>query len=118
MIRSRKLDLIEGVIGGEPTRAQLRLVQRLEMQRRLGLPLLAATAAAGRRSRHGRLFDSLGDVAAADGESGHQTRHSFVNKAVYDALLLLLLLLFVVVVVRKRDACTPRTDSSTTGCVR
>ena len=30
---------------------------------------------------------SLGDVAAADGESGHQTRHFLVNKAVYDALL-------------------------------
>ena len=59
---------------------------RLQMQRRLGLPLLAATAAAGRRSRHGRLFDSLGDVAAADGESGHQTRHFLINKAVFDAL--------------------------------
>ena len=59
---------------------------RLQMQRRLGLPLLAATAAAGRRSRHGRLFDSLGDVAAADGESGHQTRHFLINKAIYDAL--------------------------------
>jgi hypothetical protein len=52
----------------------------------LGLPLLAATAAAGRLSRHGRLFDSLGDVAAADGEGGHQTRHFLVNRAIYDAL--------------------------------
>ena len=59
---------------------------RLQLQRRLGLPLLAATAAVGRRSRHGRLFDSLGDVAAADGESGHQTRHFLVNRAIFDAL--------------------------------
>ena len=57
-----------------------------ELQRRLGLPLLAATAAVGRRSRHGRLFDSLGDVAAADGESGHQTRHFLSNRAIYDSL--------------------------------
>ena len=59
---------------------------RLELQRRLGLPLLAATAAVGRRSRHGRLFDALGDVAAADGEGGHQTRHFLTNRAIYDAL--------------------------------
>ena len=39
-----------------------------------------------RRSRHGRLFDSLGDVAANDGESGHQTRHFLTNRAVFDAL--------------------------------
>ena len=59
---------------------------RLVLQRRLGLPLLAATAAIGRRSRHGRLFDSLGDVAAADGESGHQTRHFLTNRMIFDAL--------------------------------
>ena len=47
---------------------------------------LVATAAVGRRSRHGRLFDSLGDVAANDGESGHQTRHFLTNRAVFDAL--------------------------------
>ena len=55
-------------------------------QRRLGLPLLVATAAVGRRSRHGRLFDTLGDVAANDGESGHQTRHFLANHSIYDAL--------------------------------
>ena len=59
---------------------------RLVLQRRLGLPLLVATAAVGRRSRHGRLFDTLGDVAANDGESGHQTRHFLANHSIYDAL--------------------------------
>ena len=44
---------------------------RIALQRRLGLPLTAATAAAGgggggRRSRHGKLFDKYGDVATND----------------------------------------------------
>ena len=59
---------------------------RLETQRRLGLPLQAAVAAVGRRSRHGKLFDTLGDVAAADGEGGHQTRHFVINRAIFDVL--------------------------------
>ena len=59
---------------------------RLQTQRRLGLPLLAALAATGRRSRRGKLFDALGDVAAADGEAGHQTRHFIINRAVFDVL--------------------------------
>jgi len=46
----------------------------------------APTGAVGRRSRHGRLFYSLGDVGAADGESGHQTRHFLTNRAIYDSL--------------------------------
>ena len=46
------------------------------VQRRLGLPLLAAAAASGARlSRHGKAFDCYGDVAQNDGEEGHQTRH-------------------------------------------
>ena len=44
------------------------------MQRRLGLPLSAA-AAEGVVSRHDLEFDVFGDVAANDGEAGHQTRH-------------------------------------------
>ena len=60
---------------------------RLCLQRRLGLPLLAAAAAAGeRRSRSGKLFDALGDVAVNDGESGHQTRHFLINNALFDAM--------------------------------
>eukprot|EP00964_Phaeocystis_antarctica_P071759 scaffold43833_cov58-Phaeocystis_antarctica.AAC.1 len=64
---------------------------RIALQRRLGLPLTAATAAAGgggggRRSRHGKLFDKYGDVAQNDGESGHQTRHFLILNALYDAL--------------------------------
>ena len=54
---------------------------RIALQRRLGLPLTAATAAAGgggggRRSRHGKLFDKYGDVATNDGESGQRTPFS------------------------------------------
>ena len=58
------------------------------LQRRLGLPLLAAAAAAdgARRSRSGKLFDVLGDVAASDGEAGHATRHFLINTSIYDAL--------------------------------
>ena len=60
---------------------------RFAIQRRLGLPLLAAAAAGGGRlSRHGRRFDALGDVAQNDGEGGHQTRHFLVSLAIYDAL--------------------------------
>ena len=64
---------------------------RIALQRRLGLPLTAATAAAGgggggRRSRHGKLFDGYGDVAQNDGESGHQTRHFLILNALYDAM--------------------------------
>lgn len=59
---------------------------RVAVQRRLGLPLLEAAAAAGRRSRHGREFDVLGDVAQNDGKEGHATRHGLVLAAIYDAL--------------------------------
>ena len=60
---------------------------RIAIQRRLGLPLLAAASAAGegRRSRHGRVFDSMGDCAANDGEAGHGTRHFLILNALYDA---------------------------------
>ena len=51
---------------------------RVAVQRRLGLPLLEAAAAAGRRGRHGRLLDVLGDVAQNDGEEGHAARHHLV----------------------------------------
>jgi hypothetical protein len=47
---------------------------RIIVQRRLGLPLSAA-AAEGVVSRHDLEFDVFGDVAANDGEAGHQTRH-------------------------------------------
>ena len=59
---------------------------RVAVQRRLGLPLLEAAAAAGRRGRHGRLLDVLGDVAQNDGEEGHAARHHLVLAAIYDAL--------------------------------
>ena len=60
---------------------------RIAIQRRLGLPLVAAASAAGegRRSRHGRVFDSMGDCAANDGEAGHGTRHFLILNALYDA---------------------------------
>lgn len=59
---------------------------RIAFLRRLGLPLLAAAAAAGggRLSRHGRRFDAHGDVAQSDGEAGHATRHFLINNALYD----------------------------------
>ena len=61
---------------------------RIALQRRLGLPLTAATVAAGgggggRRSRHGKFFDRLGATNA--GESGHQTRRFLILNALYDA---------------------------------
>ena len=59
---------------------------RIAVQRRLGLPLLEAAAAAGKRSRHGREFDVLGDVAQNDGKEGHATRHCLVLAAIYDAI--------------------------------
>ena len=59
---------------------------RVECSRRLGLPLLAVAAAGGRRSRHGMVFDALGDVAANDGCGGHQTRHFVINNALYGVL--------------------------------
>ena len=63
---------------------------RIVLQRRLGLPLTAAAAAAaggnGRRSRRGKVFDAMGDVATNDGEAGHQTRHYLILNALYDAL--------------------------------
>ena len=40
----------------------------------------------GRRSRHGKVFDVMGDVATNDGDSGHQTRHFLILNALYDAL--------------------------------
>ena len=60
---------------------------RIVVQKRLGLPLLAAAAAANeQRSRSGRVFDAYGDVAQNDGVHGHQTRHWLVLEALYDAL--------------------------------
>ena len=59
---------------------------RIECSRRLGLPLMAVAAAGGRRSRHGMVFDALGDVAANDGSGGHQTRHFMINNALYGVL--------------------------------
>jgi len=55
---------------------------RIAVQKRLGLPLQAAAAAAGERySRHGKSFDCMGDVAQNDGEAGHQTRHFLLLEA-------------------------------------
>jgi len=61
---------------------------RQQVQRRLGLPLLSAAAAAdgARRSRHGLVYDALGDVATNDGDAGHATRHYQVAVSIYDAL--------------------------------
>ena len=60
---------------------------RIAVQRRLGLPLLAAAAAAGVRfSRGGKSFDAYGDVAINDGAAGHATRHFEVLRALVDAL--------------------------------
>ena len=55
---------------------------RVAVQRRLGLPLLAAAGSLDRRSVHGMAFDCYGDVAQNDGEAGHQTRHYLVLEAV------------------------------------
>ena len=54
---------------------------RVAVQRRLGLPLLAAAGSLDRRSVHGMAFDCYGDVAQNDGEAGHQTRHYLVLEA-------------------------------------
>ena len=73
-----------------PSRAPFRMhtwCLRVAVQRRLGLPLLAAAAAAGTLfSRGGKTFDAYGDVAVNDGAAGHATRHWLVLRAVYDAL--------------------------------
>ena len=51
------------------------------------MPLLAAAAAAGEQlSRHGKVFDAMGDVAQNDGDDGHATRHCSVLAALYAAL--------------------------------
>ena len=42
--------------------------------------------ACGRRSRHGLLFDDLGDVAQNDGCEGHAHRHFLVLEAIANAL--------------------------------
>jgi hypothetical protein len=54
---------------------------RVAVQRRLGLPLLAAAGSLDRRSAHGKAFDCYGDVAQCDGEEGHATRHHLVLEA-------------------------------------
>ena len=58
----------------------------IAVQKRLGLPLLAAAAAGDHRSKSGRVFDAYGDVAQNDGAHGHQSRHWLVLEALYDAL--------------------------------
>ena len=42
---------------------------RILVQRRLGLPL-TATAVEGKVSKHGRVFDVMGDLATNDGKQG------------------------------------------------
>ena len=70
----------------EPFRVQTWAL-RIAVQKRLGLPLLAAAAAAGEsRSKSGRVFDVYGDVAQNDGVHGHQTRHWLVLNAIADVL--------------------------------
>jgi hypothetical protein len=59
---------------------------RIQVQRRLGLPLTAAGMAAGRLSKHGKVFDHLGDVAQSDGFSGHQTRHFTVLLCLHEVV--------------------------------
>ena len=59
-----------------PARAAFRIntwAMRVAVQRRLGLPLAAADV--GGVSRHGHVFDVMGDLAANDGHAGCQTRH-------------------------------------------
>ena len=58
-------------------RAENSWAMRLMVQRRLGLPLTAQVPE-GERSRHGRAFDVMGDLATNDGKSGHQSRHHSV----------------------------------------
>ena len=48
----------------------------IAVQRRLGLPLGTALSSAMRFGRHGQRLDACGDVALADGEGGHATRHA------------------------------------------
>ncbi|MEC7725785.1 MAG: hypothetical protein VYD05_09750, partial [Planctomycetota bacterium] len=73
-----------------PARAAFRMptwCMSIAVQRRLGLPLLAAAAVACERfSRHGKVFDAYGDVAINDGEAGHATRHYLVLRALFEAL--------------------------------
>ena len=60
-----------------PSRATFRIhtwAMRIAVQRRLGLPLTAAERCDG-LSRHGHVFDVMGDLATSDGHSGCQTRH-------------------------------------------
>jgi hypothetical protein len=61
-------------------------LMRIAVQRRLGLPVSEVATACGRRSRHGLLFDDLGDVAQNDGCEGHAHRHFLVLEAIVDAL--------------------------------
>ena len=53
---------------------------RLQVQRRLGLPITIGCDGS-RRSKHGKLFDVYGDVAQNDGLAGHAHRHTEVLKA-------------------------------------
>ena len=52
---------------------------RMQVQRRLGLPITAGLD--GATSRHGKQFDALGDVAQNDGRAGHAHRHAQVLEA-------------------------------------
>ena len=61
-----------------PKRAVFRIntwALRIAVQRRLGLPLTAAAVGGEGRSKHGHVFDMMGDLAANDGQAGCQTRH-------------------------------------------
>ena len=49
------------------------------------MPLLAGAASAGTRNHHGTVLDVYGDVAHADGESGHATRHFLLLQALAKA---------------------------------
>ena len=58
------------------------------LQRRLGLPCTLVAAAshvpgAEQRSKHGHVFDLLGDAAQCDGAQGHQTRHYLLLKCLH-----------------------------------
>ena len=69
-----------------PKHAPYRLstwAMRLVLRRRLGLPV--ALVDERRRSKHGKEFDELGDVAQNDGTQGHQTRHFLLLQALVDA---------------------------------
>ena len=62
-----------------PKRAVFRIntwAMRIAVQRRLGLPLTAAEVGSSQgRSRHGHVFDVMGDLATNDGKAGWQARH-------------------------------------------